>query len=115
MKDSVSAPIATLATSPSLMSEPSGLVRSRIWRNWSGVRMRDWTLTMTFSRWPWTVGRPPSWPAATWAFWATIAFATSVTVICRFAILSGSSQIRMAYCEPNNWVSPTPVIRPTGS
>ena len=39
----------------------------------------------------------------------------SLTVTCRFAILIGSSQIRIAYCEPKNWVSPTPVMRASGS
>ena len=48
-------------------------------------------------------GLTPDDVAATWTFCASRAAATSSGVSPKLVSLAGSSQIRMAYCEPNNW------------
>ena len=48
-------------------------------------------------------------------FWAWIAEVTSPVVSPKRLSLSGSSQIRIAYCEPNTVTSPTPSTREIGS
>ena len=54
-------------------------------------------------------------PAETWAFWAEMAALTSLGLSLYFTILLGSSQMRMAYSEPNTSASPTPCTRESGS
>ncbi|MNN08155.1 hypothetical protein D3C81_1210040 [compost metagenome] len=44
-----------------------------------------------------------------------MAVLTSIGVRLKLFNLAGSSQIRMAYCEPNTWKSPTPAVREIGS
>jgi hypothetical protein len=66
-------------------------------------------------RCPSTAGRPPSCPAETCAFWACSALETSIGVSRYLASRDGSSQIRMAYCEPKVVTSPTPDTRLIGS
>ena len=45
---------------------------------------------------PFAIGSAPSWPAETWMFCSCTARTTSPAVIPRDAILSGSSQMRIA-------------------
>ncbi len=110
-----SPPSSTRATSPRYTRDPSGETRSRMARNCSGVWRRVWAVMVAVSRCPSTAGSPPSWPADTWAFWACSAFETSIGVIRYLASRAGSSQIRMAYCEPKVVTSPTPDTRLIGS
>nr|WP_276602871.1 hypothetical protein [Nannocystis pusilla] len=72
-------------------------------------------MIVALSCWPLTCGRPPNCPADTCAFWAWIAALTSSGVILYEMSLSGFSQIRIAYCEPNACTSPTPGTRLIGS
>ena len=69
-------------------------------RNWSGVCSRDCELMVAFRACLSTDGVPPSCPTAIWAFWALMAFVTSVAVIWTLFSLLGSSQMRIEYCEP---------------
>ena len=102
---------STRATSPSRTCEPSGFTRSRMARNSSGVWRRVWAVMVAVSRWPSTAGSPPSWPAEICAFCAMTAPWTSSGVIRYCVSRSGLSQIRIAYCEPNAFTSPTPGTR----
>ncbi len=68
-----------------------------------------------FSCWPSTAGAPPSWPPATWLFCASTAAITSAGVRLYWFRSSGFSQMRIAYCEPNSWIWPTPCTRLIGS
>ena len=65
--------------SPRRSTEPSGLLRSTIAANCSGVCRRSCALIVAFNCWPGTAGAPPSWPMVTCAFCARIAAITSVT------------------------------------
>ena len=72
-------------------------------------------VTVALSIWPRAAGNPPIWPAATWVFCAWIAAITSLGISLKLRQLGGSSQMRIAYCEPNTLTSPTPGSRPIGS
>ncbi len=73
-------PSATRAMSPRRTREPSGWVLMRMLRNSSGVFSSVCEVTVALSCWPSTAGRPPNWPAVTWAFWVSMAERTSDTV-----------------------------------
>ena len=72
-------------------------------------------MMVAFNWVPGRAGRPPSWPDDTWTFCAAMAVLTSIGVRLKLFNLAGSSQIRMAYWEPNTWKSPTPAVREIGS
>ena len=65
--------------------------------------------------WPGIDGVPPSWPAEICAFCAVIAEAMSLGVSLNLSSRFGSSQTRIAYCEPNTCTVPTPLTRLIGS
>ena len=69
----------------------------------------------TFSCWPLIEGVAPICPTGTCLFWFSIAVVTSAAVSPKLFSLSGFSQTRMAYCEPNIIASPTPETRRIGS
>jgi len=103
------------ATSRRRICEPSVRVRSRMLLNSSAVRKRVWAVMVALICCSPTAGKPPSWPADTWAFWAWMALLTSSGVRLKLISLSGLSHTRMAYCEPNKVVSPTPSTRLSAS
>ncbi len=72
-------------------------------------------MMVAVSCWPGEAGRPPSWPEEICTFCAWMALFTSTGVSAKLFSLAGSSQMRMAYCEPNTWKSPTPLVRDSGS
>ena len=102
---------STRATSPSRTREPSGFTLSKMSRNSSAVWRRVWAVMVAVSRCPSTAGRPPSCPAEICAFCACTAVETSSGVSLKLVSLSGLSQIRIAYCEPKAFTSPTPETR----
>ncbi|MNT34069.1 hypothetical protein D3C72_1700260 [compost metagenome] len=104
-----------LATSFRCTMAPSVVVFSKMAPNCSTVCKRLCAETVAFSCWPLTDGVPPSSPADTSAFCACTAVITSAGVRLKLCSLAGSSQIRMAYCEPNRVTSPTPATRLSGS
>ena len=95
--------------------EPSSEVFSRIAPNCSAVCSRDCTDTVALSSCVAGAGRLPSWPADTWAFCACTAKVTSAMVSWKLLSFIGSTQMRIAYCEPNTWKLPTPLMRLIGS
>ncbi|MNS68170.1 hypothetical protein D3C86_1033560 [compost metagenome] len=68
-------------------------------------------VTVTLSCWPLTAGTAPSEPTETWVFWLSMALVTSAVVSWYLLSLNGSSQIRIAYSEPNTLMLPTPSRR----
>jgi hypothetical protein len=63
--------------SPSRSVEPSASARTMMSRNCSAVCRRSWAVMVALICWPSMAGVPPSWPTATWAFWAWMAATTS--------------------------------------
>jgi len=57
----------------------------------------------------------PICPAETCAFCACTAEVTSAMVSWKLLSFIGSTQMRIAYCEPNSWKLPTPLMRAIGS
>ncbi|MNV49032.1 hypothetical protein D3C71_1409700 [compost metagenome] len=103
------------ATSLRRTAAPLAWVRSKMPANSSAVFMRVCAVMVALSCWLAVDGSPPSCPAETCAFCAWMAFFTSSGVRLKLLSLLGSSQMRMAYCEPNSMVSPTPSTRLMGS
>ncbi len=95
--------------------EPSGFTFNRMLPNCSGVFSSVASVMVACSTWPGTDGVPPSEPPATCTFCACKAVCTSTGVRPKLVSLLASSQIRIAYCEPNSVTVPTPSIRLTGS
>ncbi len=83
--------------------------------NCSGVCSRDCAVTVALSICSLGIGCPPISPAAISVFWFWIAVTTSLGISEKLASRSGFSQIRIAYCDPNTCVSPTPGTRASGS
>ncbi len=81
------------------------------WAFWS----RDCAVTVASSIWFAGCGIPPISPAATSIFWFWIAVTTSAGLSWKLCSLPGSSQIRIAYFEPNTLTSPTPGTRDSSS
>jgi len=86
-------------------------MRSGMAANSSGVLSSDCTMMDALRRWPGTAGIPPNWPAETSTLYARTASTTSLVVMLYLVSRSGSSQIRMAYWDPNASTSPTPGTR----
>ena len=64
---------------------------------------------------PCMAGSMPNCPTGTSVFCASMALITEAEETEKSLSLFGSSQMRMAYCEPNKSASPTPLMRLTGS
>src|SRR3546814_4212977 len=77
-------------------------------RNCWGVWSRDCAVTVALSICPGGIGCWPNWPAATSVFCAWIAEITSPGISEYDRSRLGSSQMRIAYSDPNTLVSPTP-------
>ena len=111
----LSAPRPTRATSRSLTCEPSGMTFSRMAPNCSGVRSSVDSVIAAVSCWFCTAGVPPSWPPEICTFCACSAAVTSSGARAKLLSLFGSSQMRIAYCEPKMLRLPTPLTRLIGS
>ena len=106
-----SAPTSIRATSERRTVEPSWLARRMMAPNSSGVCSWPRTSTVAATFWPIGFGCAPMRPAATWAFCAAIAVATSSAERLRPSMRSGSSHIRIARGEAKTCARPTPSIR----
>ncbi len=71
------APISTRATSPTRSTEPSGLARSTILRNCSGVVSVPCVWTLSWNCWSLATGRAPMRPTGACTFCAWMACTTS--------------------------------------
>src|SRR5450830_1386201 len=94
-----SAPSSIRATSPSRTEEPSGLRRTTIFANCSGVRSLPWDLTAYVNSCPFGAGSAPTWPAGFTVLCCWTARERSLTVRPSFASWSGWIQIRIAYSD----------------
>ena len=105
-------PSSTRATSLMRRVEPSGLARSTISPNWSGVTRRPWVWTLNWNCWSSDAGRAPMRPTAATVFCDEIAVIRSVGARPSWVRRLVSNQTRIEYCC---WLSrrawPTPAMR----
>ncbi len=89
------APISTRATSPILSTDPSGLARSTIFWNCSGVVSVPCVCTLSWNCWSLGTGREPIRPTGAWTFCDWIACTTSDGARLRLVSRWVSNQMRI--------------------
>jgi hypothetical protein len=89
------APISTRATSPTRSTDPSGVARSTMLRNWSGVVSVPWVCTLSWNCWSLSTGRAPMRPTGACTFCAWMALTTSDGDRLRLVSRWVSNQIRI--------------------
>ena len=109
-------PSSTRATSRMRRVEPSGLARSTMSPNWSGVARRPWVCTLNWNCCWSGAGRAPMRPTAATVFCEEIALIRSVGARLSWVRRLVSNQIRIEYCcWLNRCAWPTPAVRLTAS
>ena len=80
-------------------------------RNCSGSENRLCVTTFAVNSVSRAIGCSPRPPPAVWLFCSVMALSTCEGESPNPASFDGSSQIRIAYCDPKSWTSPTPLTR----
>ena len=91
----LAAPSSTRATSWMRSTEPSGLARSTMSPNCSGVTSRPWVWTLSWNCWSSSVGRAPMRPTGAWMFCCWMAVMMSEGASLRLISRLVSNQTRI--------------------